>query len=285
VAETLDIREPGDEISIGLQKLAFEVMYRIGRVTPVTPTALLAIVLLAAAGDRRTAPEISGECRRLLEYMGERAIPTTREAQLSGPEDVAAHLEGLAEHGNVSSNESEGRRFFWLDDEQRLRMSYYRNTVVHFFVVGALAEMASRTGRDAVVEEALELRDLVKFEFFFPEKTEFAEEIDIETSRESPRLAHWAILPILDAYGVVADELVSWRGDFEEKRFLRRCLARARLYRAEARIHGESVSQPLFVSALALARNRDLVEETPEVEALRVEFAAEVERARDLASA
>ena len=53
-----------DEVSIELQKLAFEVMYRISRVTPITPTAVVAIAVLSARGrgtrrrgDRRTGSE------------------------------------------------------------------------------------------------------------------------------------------------------------------------------------------------------------------------------------
>ncbi|MBW3666467.1 MAG: 1-acyl-sn-glycerol-3-phosphate acyltransferase [Actinobacteria bacterium] len=311
VAATLDTVGAGDEGSMGLQKLGFEVMHRIARVTPVTPTALLAIVILASEREARTAEELAQGCRRLLDYIVERGVPITAEADLSEPDLVAAHLHRLAEHDNVSGREEAGHRVFWLDDEQRLRLSYYRNMVAHFFVVRGLAEMALRARReargdepDAVIEKTLELRDLLKFEFFFPERAEFIEEVDAEISLEAPgwrerleeedasevlanirpAMAHWVVLPILDAYAVVADELVAWKGEFEEKRFLKRCLARARVYRIEEEIHGESVSRPLFVSALALARNRGMIDGSPEVEARREAFAAEVARARELAA-
>ena len=285
VAETLESVGVGED-SIGLQKLAFEVMHRIGEVTPITPSALLAIVLLASEGGTRTAEDLAEECRSLLGFIVDRAIPTTPEADLSDAALVAAHLDRLAEHGNVSSHETGGRRVFWLEDEQRLRLSYYRNMVAHFFVVRGLAEMALRSlqGKHEVVDQALELRDLLKFEFFFPDRVEFAEEVAMEMSMKAPTMAHWSVLPILDAYAVVADELVAWKGEIDEKRFLRRCLARARLYRVQEKIHGESVSQPLFASALALAKNRDLIDASQEVAARREQFAAEVGRARELAA-
>lgn len=57
------------------------------------------------------------------------------------------------------------------------------------------------------------------------------------------------------------------------------------MYRIEERVFsGESASQVLFKSALALARNRGLVDESPGVETRRAEFAAEMRETRDLAA-
>ena len=58
------------------------------------------------------------------------------------------------------------------------------------------------------------------------------------------------------------------------------------MYRIEERLFsGESASQVLFRSALALARNRGLLEESPVAEIRRREFAAEVRAAREQAAA
>jgi glycerol-3-phosphate O-acyltransferase len=98
-------------------------------------------------------------------------------------------------------------------------------------------------------------------------------------------VSYWALLPFLDAYQVVGDELEAMRGSFDEKRFLASCLDRARMYRIEQRVFsGESASQVLFKSALALAGNRGLLEEGPDVIRRRQAFAAEVRQARNLAA-
>jgi glycerol-3-phosphate O-acyltransferase len=98
-------------------------------------------------------------------------------------------------------------------------------------------------------------------------------------------VAHWAVLPFLDAYQVVGDELEALQVQFEEKAFLKACLARARMYRIEGRlISGESASQVLFKSALALAENRGLLETTSDVEPRRQRFADEVRAVRALAA-
>lgn len=302
-----------EEGSPELQKIAFEVMYRIGRVTPVTPVALVSIALLAARGKARTASELADECVRLIDFVRSRDLPTTERLDLDDPGSVTRILDWLGEHDNVSSHEAIDRRVFWLDDEQMIRISYYRNMVVHFFVARAIAEMAFSSvgnggGREpeSVHRRILELRDLLKFEFFFPEKDEYirsvSDDIAIDVpdweevlSSEGPSgvldrmgepVAYWAVLPFLDAYQVVGDELEALRGGFDEKKFLQSCLARSRMYRIEERLFsGESASQVLFKSALALARNRGLLDDGPGVKEGRHAFAAEVREARSLAAA
>jgi glycerol-3-phosphate O-acyltransferase len=287
-------------------------MYRIGQATPVTPTALVSVALLAARGAARTVGQIADDTGRLLDFVRARSIPLTESFDPRDTSRVSAVLEWLAENDNVSSHEALERKVFWLDDEQMIRISYYRNMIVHFFVNRALAEMAigsageGRISADQVNGALLGFRDLLKFEFFFPEKEQFladvAGDIDIDVpdwnsalsatgpgevlAKLGDPVAFWAVLPFLDAYQVVGDELESLKAGFEEKAFLKACLDRARMYRIEERlISGESASQVLFKSALALARNRGLLETAPEVSSRRAEFAAEVRAARRLAAA
>ncbi len=309
VRDSIAIGAGADEQSVGLQKLAFEVMYRIGQVTPVTPTALISIVLLAARGTTRNVTQIADETGRLLDFVRARELPMTEEFDPSEEGRVTAILEWLVENDNASSHEALERKVFWLTEEQMIKTSYYRNMIVHFFVNRALGEMAVGAVADdrpaAIEHTLLSLRDLLKFEFFFPEKDIYLEDVDRDISLDvpgwrgmleagagddvlaklGPPVAHWAILPILDAYQVVGDELETLRGDFDERAFLKACLARARMYRIEERlISGESASQVHFKSALALAANRGLIDRSGDVSVRRAEFASEVRAARELAA-
>lgn len=296
--------------SLAVPKMAFEVMYRIGEVTPVTPTAMVSIALLAARGKARTPAQIADQCGTLMRYIEDRAIPISEDLRLHDPDQVALVLDWLEQNENVSSHEALGRRVYWLNDEQMLRISYYRNVVVHHFLNRSIAEIAlsslkesTEASVDAFHEAALELRDLLKFEFFFPEKGEFLEnvaadlEIDIPGWRNmlvssgpdpviekiGQPMGRWALVPFLDAYQIVADELEATTGTYTEKKFLKSALDRARMYRIEDQtIAGESASQVLFKSALALAANRGLLE-GPDQSMLRRNFAIEVRRARTIA--
>jgi len=312
VSSVINAIDTDEESSLGLQKLSFEVMYRIGQVTPITPAALVSIVLLASRGSAKTATELASACADLTRFISIRDLPTTDDIDLTDASHVEEVLTSLGEHSNVSSHQAVGRTVYWLDDEQMIRVSYYRNVVVHFFVGRAIAEMALTSmiedgSRDAGIatDRMLELRDLLKFEFFFPEKERFLADTtndigldvpDWETTLNSSGplgviakmgnpVASWAVLPILDGYQVVGDELESLTGSFEEGKFLRACLARARMYRIEDRlISGESASQVLFKSALQLASNRNLIDDGPNVSQARSEFASEIRRARQLAA-
>ncbi len=312
VSAALESIDPGEEASIGLQKLSFEVMYRIGKVTPITPAAIVSMALLEAQGSARTATELGEACLGLAEHIQARDLPLTESIEFGDPSQVTAILDWLAEHGNVSSHEALGRRVFWLDDEQMIRVSYYRNVVVHFFVERAIAEIAltsmaqeGLTDPQLARDRMLQLRDLLKFEFFFPEKEEFIDGASADISIDVPGwdellsssgafavmeklgapVSHWAALPILDGYQIVGDELEDLRKPFDEKKFLAACMARARMYRIEGRlISGESASQVLFKSALRLAANRGLLDESDDVRTRRARFAEEVRAARELAA-
>jgi len=182
---------------------------------------------------------------------------------------------------------------YLIGPEKHLIASYYRNTIIHFFVTGAIAELAllraAEPGAvDPVAEfwdETMRLRDLLKFEFFFAEKDAFREEVRAEIQLHDPdwerRLgegpaaieamlrrfrpfsAHRVLRPFVEAYRVVADALERRRPEnpLREEEFLRGCLALGQQYVLQRRIVSpESVSQVLFATALNLARNRGLVE-------------------------
>lgn len=311
VADVVGEIEAGDETPLELQKLTFEVMHRIGTVTPITPAAVVSIALLAARGRAQTADELAESCADLQNFIDRRGLPTTEVIDLSDPRAVEEILRWLAEHRNTSSHEALGRTVYWLDDDQMIRVSYYRNVVVHFFLNRAIAEMALMSmvddgsrNPDAMRSRMLQIRDLLKFEFFFKEKDLFVADCEGDLSLDvadwetvltssgafgvlakmGSAVASWAILPILDGYQVVGDELEATSGRFDEKRFLKACLARAKMYRIEDRlISGESASQVLFKSALQLADNRGLLEENGS-DAARSVFAEEVREARRLAA-
>ena len=131
----------------------------------------------------------------------------------------------------------------------------------------------------------MELRDFLKFEFFFAEKEAFRREIRQELSvhdadwekrleegpgaildvlsKIRPFHAHRVLRPFLEAYRVVGDVLEFHEGDepIDEPAFLTECLALGHQYALQRHIkRQESVSNVLFGTAVKLARNRGLWE-------------------------
>lgn len=294
-----------------LEKVAFEVCVRINRVTPITPTSLVTLALLGTTGQALTVAETRRSLVNLLDNVRARALPTTADLDhLSSDEGVELTLEALEENDAVTRFDEGLEPVYGIADEQQLSAAYYRNTIVHFFVPGAIGELAmlhAISGERVDVlprfwDEVMRLRDLLKFEFFFPEKDAFREEVRaaIELSHRSwekridnfeldpedmvrrmrPFLSHRVLRPFLESYRVAADQLATLPPEaaFDEKRFLKDCLGLGRQYALQRRIHAaDSVSKVLFQTALKLAANRSLLETGDEdLAAQRRAFAEEI---------
>ena len=299
-----------DERSLALQKLGFELCVRINRATPITPISLVCMALLGRGDRALSVEEMQDALRNLVAYVKRRGLPTTEPIRLDTPEGVRETLDLLVE-SHLLERFDEGPDTVWgIRAGQHLAAAYYRNTVIHYFVNGAIAELALLRAAEPTVadrrreflEEALRLRDLLKFEFFFTDKEVFRAELAAEVelhdphwekafeegpealaelvARFQPLSAHRVLRPFLEAYRVLADALVARdpAATLEEERFLRDCLALARQYALQRRIERqESVSKVLFASALKLARNRGLCDPaTPELAARRRAFAHEL---------
>ena len=298
---------------LAIQKLAFEVSVRINGTTPFTPTSLVALALLGRGDRALTVDELVTSIRNLLWYIGRRQLPTTIKLDLDSTAGVQHVLDQLVENG-VVSRYAEGREpVYAVAPEQHLVAAYYRNTILHFFVNAAIAELALlHAGEDGIEDrrgefwqEALRLRDLLKFEFFFAEKERFREELWEEIAIHDPKWesslaygagaiqgvvrsfrpfnAHRVLRPFLHAYQVVGDALERERPDAQLDRaaFLKRCHGLATQYLLQKRIRSaESVSTVLFESALKLARNRGLLDPgPPDLVARRRAFADEIRSA------
>jgi glycerol-3-phosphate O-acyltransferase len=316
LADALGCPTPGEEPDaedpeLTVQKLAFEVSVRINRATPITPTSLVTLTLLGTGNRALSVEEILVGMRNLLAYVRRRKLPITTELDdLEVPDGARRAVDALRQSGVVSCYDEGPEAVYAIERDQHHAAAYYRNSIAHFFVNGAIVELALlRAGEESVAEpqsefwdEAMRLRDLLKFEFFFAEKEEFRGELRKELAYHNPdwepRLAaggaemlrmvrdirpfsaHRVLRPFLDAYDVVADALSrrSSTAAFEPAAFSDECLRLGRQYLLQGRVRSpESVSKTLFETAVRLARNRALVEAGPPgLAGRRRAFAAEV---------
>jgi glycerol-3-phosphate O-acyltransferase len=316
LSTALGKRSPDDDPDhespeLDVQKLAFETCVRINRATPITPTSLVTLTLLGAGNRALTVEGILLAMHNLLEYARRRKLPTTTELDdLETPDGVRRALDALRSSGVVSSYDEGPEAVYAIERDQHFAAAYYRNSVAHFFINGAIAELAllaaAGQGVSAPLDErwneAWRLRDLLKFEFFFSEKDVFRRELSqelayhvsdwesqltdesaaaLELVRQiRPLSSHRVLRPFLDAYDVVADLLARRSSDapFEPGRFIDECQKLGRQYVLQGRVRSpESVAKSLFDTGLRLARNRGLVEPgSPGLAGRRKAFAIEV---------
>ncbi len=276
---------------LDIQKLAFEVMVRINAATPVTPTSLVTMALLLR-GDRALTPsQLVTRIHDLLVFVERRNIPTTGPLDLDNPDGVTNTLEALMDHDVVTCFSGGPDTVYEIGAHQHIEAAYYRNTIIHFFTTSAIAEVALLTAAstqsgdrlDAFWCDTLELRDLLKFEFFFDNKERYRADVAAEMMLRNenweailaqdeaethhllqqfqPLMSPTVLRSFVEAYQVVADTLVRIGpnvGD-DEAAILDSSLALGRQYLLQAKIKSaESESIVLFKNALKLARNRGL---------------------------
>lgn len=310
--EELRAEESGTGTEI--ERIALDVEHRINRATPVTPTAVVSLALLGA--DRSLSiSEVLATVRPLASYIAARNWCVAGAADLTNRSTIRWTLHQMVASGVVSVYEAGTEPVWGIGAEQHLVAAFYRNTAIHIVVDRAIAETAllaavedAESSVDGLVEptmvrdEALRLRELLKFEFLFSARAQFEKELADEvrligrvedTSKAANAadvrgllekadllLAHLVLRPFLDAYHIVADRLVAFDDEsFDEKTFLAECLEVGKQWELQRRIaSAESRSMELFKTALRLARHRELVDgfEDVDVAQRRRDFADEI---------
>lgn len=294
-----------------VERVALDISHRLNRATPVTTTAIVSLALLGA--DRAlTLDEVLETVEPLAAYIDARQWPVAGAADLRDRSTIRRALAELARSGVLTTYDGGTEPVWTIGDDQHLVAAFYRNTVIHILVERAIGELALLTvselepdaelppGGELQVgwEEAKRMRDLLKFEFFFPGRAGFEEDLRTELellvgedltemtpvrAREllvtaRPHLAHLVLRPFLDAYLVVADRLAD-RGDapVDEDDLLAESLAVGQQWALQRRVASfESISLELFRTALALARHKGLLEGGEGIGTAREAFAAEL---------
>jgi glycerol-3-phosphate O-acyltransferase len=251
----------------------------------------------------------------LASYIAARNWTVAGAADLTNRSTIRWTLHQLVASGVVNVYDAGTEAVWGIGEDQHLVAAFYRNTAIHILVDRAIAETAllaaaenAVTSTDgtvlpvAVRDEALRLRELLKFEFLFSARAQFekdlADEVRLigpveDTSKSADAavvrgllesadllLAHLVLRPFLDAYHIVADRLAAYEDEsFDEDAFLTECLEVGKQWELQHRIaSAESRSLELFKTALRLARHRELVDgfEFRDVAQRRREFADEI---------
>jgi glycerol-3-phosphate O-acyltransferase len=266
-----------DAWRLRLQKIAFEVAVRINRVTPVTATALVTLALLGVRDRALTLGQVRQVLEPLRDYLVERDLPHSGEA-LRTDDGVARVLGALAQQSVVTIYDGGVEPVYAIERGQHLVAAFYRNSAIHYFVDRAVAELVLLSEPADRWEEAMRLRDQLKFEFFFPDKEAYRAQLSAELRRLDPGwetadgravlershflMAHRVLRSFVDAQLVVAERLAAHdpAQTVPEKDFLDECGGVGQQMLLQGRLHGpESLSRELFSGALKLAANLDLI--------------------------
>jgi glycerol-3-phosphate O-acyltransferase len=295
-----------EEQRLALQKMAFEVAWRILQATPINATALMSALLLTTNGVALTLGQIHRTVQDSLDYLERQMNPMTESLlRLRTPDGVRAALDALS-GGHPVTRVDGGREPVWrIAPEDEHEAAFYRNTLIHAFLETSIVELslayAARADGDRVEAfwwQAMRLRDLLKFDFYFADSAAFRqhlademawhanweenvasgpEAIDGLLHDKRPLMAHAMLRPFFEAYAIVADVLRDAAAEIGEKELIDRALGVGGQYAAQTRVRStESVSALLFATARQVAADQGLLTAAPDLSERRRAFAAEL---------
>jgi glycerol-3-phosphate O-acyltransferase len=282
---------PSAEDPLELSKIAFQVGVEVNRVTPITLSALGAMVLLGAAPRALTVRELLRDIQRLVEWAKARNIRLVDTLVAENRRDMQQFADTMVDNGLLTRYDDGPERVYGIAAGQQAVAGYYRNTIIHFFVNKAIAELALLRQMEsdtpsvaAFWAEAERLRDLFKFEFFYAPSDQFRDEIRDELGRAVPGweeqleqeggaialfraiyplVAHATLLPFVEAYRIVSD-VVARQDDteaLEEKDCVAQSLAYGKQAYLQRRISSQSsIGKLLFQNGYKLMANQSLVD-------------------------
>jgi glycerol-3-phosphate O-acyltransferase len=151
---------------------------------------------------------------------------------------------------------------------------------------------------EAFWAQAMRLRDLLKFDFYFADSAAFrnniaeemawhddweahvaagGEEIDAMLFAKRPLMAEAMLRVFFEAYEIVADVLCDAPADVGQKELTKRALGVGRQYVAQTRVRSsESVSTLLFATAYQVVADQDLIAPGADLADRRIAFRREL---------
>lgn len=284
-----------------IQKIAFDLAVDVNRVTPITLNGMICYVLLENGHRAINYKELQEGILGLWRTAKALDFPLSREAEEIDEVEVRRNLAQLGGTGVIRVINDGIESIYMIPHDSGRMAAYYRNGILHFFTTSAIAELAllgvRSEGETAIQEfhdEALRIRDILKYEFFFEGSEEFLASLEkqmelrapgwrgrVVQGREPARrlqseivpvLGHGTLRPFIEAYLLMARSLrmESTVSKAEPKALIQRALTLGKQRVLQQRIHcEESVSAIYFENALKIAESLDLLEISDDIEERR----------------
>ena len=207
------------------QKLAFDCFRSVGSKMMVTPTSLLALILLDKPDGALKFDEILDKAHRIIKYCKTFDVPITDslidQSKLDKVIENALNMQ--IQNGKVIliGNSNVGHEFYSIKPNTRIELLYFKNTILHHFIVPWIinsAWVALFSGAIESVDDLkrhfLYLRDQLKFEFYLPTVKETLYQVieiisktsgrKISTLEDCMKLKHKELMNIATELGVFA---------------------------------------------------------------------------------
>ena len=324
---------PHPDDKLALSKIAFDASVHANRVTPLTTTSVMCMALLGTAPRGVTADELGKVTQVITDWARVRDIRLSDELAMLDRTALRATADKLVNSGLILRDDHGSATVYSIEPAKHAMASYYRNTIIHHFLNKAIIELSlfkadeTESSDPAALfwAETDRLRDLFKFEFFYPPREQYRKDLIAELDRTDahwqsmlasgggqikrlirrfqPLTGHAALLPFVEAYTIVLDQLVRLKpGEtLDQKTCVDQSLVEGKQAYLLRRITSEaSIGKILFENGYKLAshvrlidagddeviaKRRALLREfralSRRMEAMRLEVLAQAERTID----
>ncbi len=267
--------------------LAFEVAVRMNAATPITATAIVALILLAGGTRAQSLTEIQSLARAGAAIIRQRHLEIVGPSNFKDADEVRATLAELHVTGIVDYLDEGTERLYAISPNQHLNAAYYRNTCIHYFILDAFVEVALLEAAETddpigtFHATTCKLRELFKFEFYMPRTANYRAEIEqLARARFGDwegvvqgdaaglltavqlLVGHGVLRSFAEAYRVVAGVLAD-AGDAavdDQGALLSQCLKMGKQQLLQGRVFSaESISKAVYETGLRLAEYRGLL--------------------------
>ncbi len=181
--QNLNIDEDPHAFKKFTQDLAFKCFREVGKSMMVTPTSLLALVLLDEPSGAMVWHDIMAKAEAILKYCHKFNIPITKNLQ---EDTFAKSLERAMDIliGNkkvdVIGREHHGNLYYSIREESRTEILFFKNTILHHFLIPSIIGDAWINLFSGQINDVKDLKEFflfqrrqLKHEFYLPTVKEF----------------------------------------------------------------------------------------------------------------
>ena len=163
--------------------LAFHLVQSINAISLVTPLSLIATAILANHQRGFHFSELAETVNILLRFIRKYDVPTASTLADSSKtiEETLSLLINQKVIDFMEDATGEEETFYYVDEDKKIKLEYYKNSIIHFFIPHSLVAISLLTGAEeeknlkSIISDYTFLKNLFKNEFFF-DKTENPQE-------------------------------------------------------------------------------------------------------------
>jgi glycerol-3-phosphate O-acyltransferase len=168
------------------QHLAFECFKSVGRNMPITPSSLLALIMLDEPSGALTWKQIEERAHDVIEYCIALKIPLTPTLKLDFFEDsLRSALDMFIGNKKIEvlKREKLNQVFYAIKSERRVEVLYHKNMILHHFLVSGIINSTWFNVFNGSIKDGMSLtrflqtkRKELKYEFYLPTVKEMIRE-------------------------------------------------------------------------------------------------------------